>query len=47
MRDYLIVLVVAFTVAYAADNYLYKGAYAGKLFVSLSAVFSPIIHYLW
>jgi len=45
MRNFLIVLIIAFLFAYMADAYFYNGAYSGKIFDSLRPMISPITHY--
>ena len=45
MRDILLVLVIAFGVAYAADIYFYDGAYSGEFFDSLSTMIASIRQY--
>jgi hypothetical protein len=45
MRNFIIVLIIAFLLAYMADAYFYNGAYSGKLFDSLRPMILPITHY--
>jgi hypothetical protein len=42
VKDLLIVLLIAFGVAYAADVYFYDGAYSGEFFDSLSTMITSI-----
>jgi hypothetical protein len=42
LRDVLIVLVIAFGIAYAADVYFYSGVYSDMLFGSLSTMITSL-----